>query len=133
SGRTMSNSRDRHRARSTLVVVQVSLALVLLISSGLMIRTFQAMRTVRPGFERPEAVQTFRVMAPATLVPKDEDVTRMEQAIADKVASLPGVGSVGFASALPMDGGHPNWDGILKEGQSYAQGNRPPMRLFVSV
>ena len=133
SGRTMSHSRDRHRARSTLVVVQVSLALVLLISSGLMIRTFQAMRTVRPGFERPEAVQTFRVIVPPTLVPKDEDVTRMEQAIADRVASLPGVSSVGFASALPMDGTHPNWDGILKEGQSYAQGSRPPMRLYLNV
>ena len=133
SGRTMSNSRDRHRARSTLAVVQVSLALVLLISSGLMIRTFQAMRTVRPGFERPEAVQTFRVMVPPTLVPKDEAVTRMEQAIADRLASLPGVSSVGFASAAPMDGTPPNWDGIFKEGQSYAQGSRPPMRLYLNV
>jgi predicted permease len=132
-GRTMSHGRDRQRARSTLVVVQVSLALVLLISSGLMIRTFQAMRSVRPGFERPDAVQTFRVMVPPTLVPKDEDVTRIEQAIADKVAAIPGVASVGFASSLPTDGGPPNWDGILREGQSYAQGNRPPMRLFLNV
>jgi predicted permease len=106
---------------------------VLLISSGLMIRTFHAIRTVRPGFERPEAVQTFRVVVPPTLVPKDEDVTRMEQAISDKVASLPGVSSVGFASALPMDGAPPNWDGIFKEGQSYAQGSRPPMRLYLNV
>ncbi|MFN7993294.1 MAG: ABC transporter permease [Bryobacteraceae bacterium] len=133
SGRTMTQSRDRHRARSTLVVVQVSLALVLLISSGLMIRTFQALRTVRLGFERPEAVQTFRVIMPPTLVSKDEEVTRMEHAIAGKVASLPGVSSVGFASALPMDGTHPNWDGILKEGQSYAQGSRPAMRLYLNV
>ena len=133
SGRTMSHGKDRHRARSTLVVVQVSFALVLLIASGLMIRTFQAMRTVRPGFERPEAVQTFRVMLPPTLAPKDEEVARMEQAIAEKVGSLPGVSSVGFASTLPMDGTPPNWDGILKEGQSYAQGNRPPMRLYLNV
>jgi putative ABC transport system permease protein len=39
-GRTLSQSRERHRARNTLVVVQVALALILLISSGLMIRTF---------------------------------------------------------------------------------------------
>jgi putative ABC transport system permease protein len=133
SGRTMSHSRDRHRARNTLVVVQVSLALVLLISSGLMIRTFQAMRSVRMGFERPDAVQTFRLVVPPTLVPKDEDVARIEQSIAGKVAAIPGVTSVGFASALPMDGGPPNWDGILKEGQSYAQGSRPPMRLYLNV
>jgi predicted permease len=133
SSRTMSHSRDRHRARNTLVVVQVSLALVLLISSGLMIRTFQAMRGVRPGFEHPDAVQTFRVDVPQTLVPKEEEAARMEQAIADKVAAIPGVASVGFATALPMDGAHPNWDGILKEGQSYAQGSVPPMRLYVNI
>ncbi|HLJ45270.1 MAG TPA: ABC transporter permease [Bryobacteraceae bacterium] len=133
SGRTMSQSRERHRARSTLVVVQVSLALVLLICSGLMIRTFQAMRSVRPGFEQPDQVQTFRVVLPQTLIPKDEQVTRTEQAIAEKLAAIPGVTSVGFASALPMDSAPPNWDGILKEGQSYAQGNHPVMRLYVNV
>jgi len=98
-----------------------------------MIRTFQAMRSVRPGFEQPNTVQTFRVVVPQTLVPKDEETTRMEQAIADKVAAIPGVTSVGFASALPMDGAPPNWDGILREGQSYAQGSRPPMRLYLNV
>jgi predicted permease len=133
STRTMSHGRDRHRARNTLVVVQVSLALVLLICSGLMIRTFQAMRSVRPGFEQPNSVQTFRVVVPQTLVPDEEEAIRMEQAIAEKVAAIPGVTSVGFASALPMDGAPPNWDGILREGQSYAQGSRPPMRFYLNV
>ncbi|HKE27703.1 MAG TPA: ABC transporter permease [Bryobacteraceae bacterium] len=133
NARTMSHGRDRHRARNTLVVVQVSLALVLLICSGLMIRTFQAMRSVHPGFERPDAVQTFRLVVPPTLVPGDEQVTRMEQAIVEKLAAIPGVTSVGFASGLPMDSAAPNWDGILKEGQSYAQGSRPPMRLYLNV
>jgi hypothetical protein len=57
----------------------------------------------------------------------------MEQAIAEKVAAIPGVTSVGFASALPMDGSPPNWDGILTEGQSYAQGTRPPMRFYLNA
>jgi predicted permease len=131
-GRTTSPGRSRHRARNTLVIVQVSLALVLLISSGLMIRTFQAMRSVRMGFARPAALQTFRTVIPRQLVPKEEEVARMQQAIAEKVAALPGVSTVGFASALPMDGAPPNWDGILTEGQSYAQ-NRPPMRLYLNV
>ena len=59
-GRTSSASRERHRARSTLVVVQVALALVLLVGSGLMIRTFQAMRNVDPGFTNPQEVLTLR-------------------------------------------------------------------------
>lgn len=132
-GRTTSPGRSRHRARNTLVIVQVSLALVLLISAGLMIRTFQAMRSVRMGFEQPATLQTFRTVIPQELVPNEEQAARMEQAIAEKVAALPGVTAVGFSSALPMDGGPPNWDGILTEGQSYAQGNRPPMRLYVNV
>ena len=63
-GRSVSESRDRHRARSVLVVVQVALALVLLISSGLMIRTFQALRHVDPGFTRPQDIQTLRISIP---------------------------------------------------------------------
>lgn len=133
NARTMSHSRDRHRARNTLVVVQVSLALVLLISSGLMIRTFQAMRSVRPGFTQPDHSQTFRVVVPQTLVPDDEETTRMEQAIAENMAAIPGVTSVGFASALPMDGTPPNWDRIFKEGESYAQGIRPLARFYLNV
>jgi predicted permease len=53
-GRTFSLGRERHRARKTLVVVQVALALVLLVGSGLMIRTFQRMRSVQPGFTHPK-------------------------------------------------------------------------------
>ena len=67
-GRTFSQGRERHRARNTLVVVQVALALVLLISSGLMIRTFQALRNVQPGFTQPEEVQMMRISIPEAQV-----------------------------------------------------------------
>ena len=63
-GRALSQSRERHRARQILVVVQVALALVLLICSGLMIRTFRALMHVSPGFVAPDAVQTFRFYFP---------------------------------------------------------------------
>jgi putative ABC transport system permease protein len=54
-GRTSSQTRERHRANNALVVTQVALALVLLIGSGLMIRTFQALRRVDPGFDPKDA------------------------------------------------------------------------------
>ena len=63
-GRTASQSRERHRARNTLVVVQVALALVLLVGSGLMMRTFYALRAIHPGFTDPESVQLLRVRIP---------------------------------------------------------------------
>src|SRR5262249_23630597 len=59
-GRSLSDGRERNRARSTLVVVQVALALVLLIGSGLMARTFLALRAVPPGFSDPDHVQLVR-------------------------------------------------------------------------
>jgi hypothetical protein len=58
AGRTVSASRERHRTRNILVVVQVAMALVLLVSAGLMIRTFEALHNVAPGFTLPEHLQT---------------------------------------------------------------------------
>src|SRR5262245_44005068 len=55
-GRSMSESRERRQARGMLVIVQVALALVLLVSSGLMIRTFRALTRVNPGFVAPAEV-----------------------------------------------------------------------------
>ena len=74
-GRALSQSRQQHRARNVLVVVQVALALVLLICSGLMIRTFRALMHVPPGFAAPDSVQTFRFYVPETEIP-DKDRER---------------------------------------------------------
>ena len=68
-GRALSQSRERHRARKALVVVQVALALVLLICSGLMIRTFRALVHVSPGFAEPAALEAFNIFIPETQIP----------------------------------------------------------------
>src|SRR5918994_462070 len=60
-GRSSSDAPGRHRARNALVVSEIALAFVLLIVSGLMVRSFIALRQVDPGFVRPKEVQTFRV------------------------------------------------------------------------
>ena len=93
-GRSLSSSRERHRARNTLVVVQVALALVLLIGSGLMIRTFQALRNVQPGFTHPEELQLMRILISEGQVKEPEQVMRMQNAMLDKLAAIPGVTSV---------------------------------------
>jgi predicted permease len=102
-GRTFSLGRERHRARNALVVVQVALALVLLVSSGLMIRTFQQLRRVQPGFTHPEEILILHAMTPAALAKEPERVMRMQNEIVDKLAAIPGVSSAGFASAAPME------------------------------
>ena len=128
-GRALSASREQHRARSVLVVVQVALALVLLICSGLMIRTFLALTHVNPGFVGADELQTFRISIPETEVKEPERVTRTEQQIADKLAAIPGVRSVAMSSAIPMDGSNSS-DLIYIEGHDYAPGEIPPVRRF---
>lgn len=128
-GRSMSESRARKRLRSLLVIVQVALALVLLVSSGLMIRTFRALTRVNPGFQGPSEVQTFRVDIPETMVKNPVDVTRLEEAIAHKLEAIPGVSSVGISRNLPMD--NSTWGGpIAIEGRIYAPGETPPRTRF---
>ncbi len=129
SGRSASASRERHRARNALVVVQVALALVLLVGSGLMIRSFRALRHVQPGFSRPEEVLTLRLSIPAAQVKDEEAAARMQQAIADAVAALPGVSSASLVSGVPLGGDDWN-DPIFAEDRTYAEGKIPPLRLF---
>jgi len=128
-GRTFSHDRERHRARHILVVVQVALALVLLIGSGLMIRTFQHLRSVQPGFTRPEEIQILHSMIPMAIAKEPERVMRMQHEILDKLAAIPGVTSVGFGSRAPLESflgvaGNP----IDAEDKTFAKGRVPPLR-----
>ncbi len=129
SSRTASASRARHRSRSLLVIAQTAMALVLLISALLMIRTFAALRNVDPGFSDPAQIQTLSISIPDSLISDPLLVTRTQNSIVDQIASVSGVTSVGFASGLPMQGFDPNWDEISVEGKIYP-GNEPPLRLF---
>jgi predicted permease len=133
AGRTVTDSRERQRTRNILVVAQVALALVLLVSSGLIIRTFAAMRAVPAGFTDPAHVQTLRIAIPQGAVAEPERVARMHGDLLDRLAAIPGVTATGLASAVPMEGRVPNWDGIFAEGHVYAPDEFPPLRLFKFV
>ena len=128
--RTTSQGRERHRTRNILVVVQVSLAFVLLICSGLMIRTFRALIHVDAGYDTSAKIQTVRLGIPEADVPKDDDVLRLQQTIAQKMAAIPGVQSVSFGGSVPMDGN--GWhDPVYAQDRNYAGAAMPPLREFV--
>ena len=123
-GRSMSESRERHRSRSALVAVQVALAIVLLISSGLMIRTFRALTRVDPGFTAPSQLQTFRIDIPDTEVKDAERVVRIQEEILRKIEAISGVSSVGISMSVPLDGNE--WgDPVLAKDRIYAPGQLP--------
>src|SRR6202034_3632809 len=126
TGRSVSASRARHRARNALLVIQVGLALVLLVSSGLMIRTFQALTHVQPGFTAPAEVETFHVHFPPEMIKAPDRLVRMDQAILDNIGAIPGVSSADFSGAVPMDTGAESDPVLVKE--HVLQGQLPPAR-----
>ncbi len=126
--RTVSASRERHRSRNILVIVQVAMALVLLICAVLMIRTFQRLRSVDPGFTGVSDLQTLRIAVPELSIADPQMVVRTGNNIADKFGSVPGVTSAGFAQIAPLEGIGHGWDLVYAEGKVY-QGD-PPIRFF---
>ncbi len=121
-GRTISHSRERHRARRVLVVVQVAIALVLLVCSGLMIRTFQALSRVQPGFSQPEQVQMTHVAISFGDVPIPEQVARTQHAIVNRIAAIPGVASAAFVDLPPLAGGNANDTVLMSESDDIRRG-----------
>jgi putative ABC transport system permease protein len=120
------------RTRHVLVVTEVALAVVLLIVSGLMIRTFVAMRQVHPGFIRPEEVQTFRVALPGDAADDGQRFARTHEQIAQRLAQVPGVMAVGLSSSITMDG-EDNTNPLFAERVPVPEGRLPPLRRFKSV
>jgi predicted permease len=128
-GRGSSDGRERHRARHTLVVVQVALALVLLVASGLMVRTFQAMRNVDPGFARAGEVFTMRIAIPDTVVKDPLEAAATHERILRRLEAIPGVESVGLTSSMPMENIESN-DPVWVQDQPTTEGKIPPIRLY---
>ena len=106
------------RAQNALVVTQVALAFVLLVASGLMIRSFFALRAVTPGFTLAERIQTVRITIPAAPAEDTERIIRTQSDILDRLRAIPGVTAAGFASALPMEWEYRNGVLIDVEGKT---------------
>ena len=131
-GRSAGTDRERHRAQNVLVVGQVSLALVLLVTSGLMLRTFQEIRKVRPGFTRPQQVEVFGLAIPTSQVEQPERVVRIWNEILERLAAIPGESATGLANSLPMDDTK-NKNPIIAENIRSEPGLNPPIRTFKFV
>jgi putative ABC transport system permease protein len=131
SARGSSASRERSATRNTLVVAQVALAVVLVVSAALMIRTVQALRDVDAGLADPATIQTARIWIPAAVSRDQEQVTRIQREMLDNIAALPGVSRAGFASHVPMDPG--NNGPVTVEGQPVAAAETLPSRRWIRV
>jgi putative ABC transport system permease protein len=103
-GRGSTIGRDRHRARNVLVVGQVALALMLLVGSGLMVRSFQQLRSVDPGFDAA-GVMTFRLSPPPSKYPGGDGTAQFYDQLLERLEAIPGATSAGGITNLPLTGG----------------------------
>jgi len=132
SDRHSSASRERHFARNGLVIIQVTLAVILLVSSGLMIRTAMALVHVQPGFRDAAHLETLQVAIPMAEIPNPEKVTRTEEAILRGIQSIHGVSNVAISDSVPMDD-NDSFDPVFARDKSYADSSVPVQRyVYVS-
>jgi putative ABC transport system permease protein len=131
SSRGATAGRERHRARQTLVVVQTALALVLLVGSGLMVRSFQNMRALEPGFESSDAF-TFRLSLPSSTYPDAASVAQFHAGLLERLRALPGVEAAGATSHPPL-GGCCSGTAHVIEDQPVEPGQLPPMFWYSTV
>lgn len=128
-GRGGSQTRGLKRLRSTLVVAQVAVAVMLLAGAGLLLRSFHELRTVDLGVD-DEGVLTFEVHLPTVRYPDGDSREGFHRAFHERVAALPGVEAAGAISWLPVNGRYnqwsvsvlPGWDGVVPADRSRWEG-----------
>ena len=101
-GRTGTGRRGR-RVRHGLVVIEMALALVLLVGAGLLVRSFQSLMHVHPGFD-PSRTLTMRVTLPSSSYQRDTQIIPFFDRVFERIGTLPGVQAAGGVSYLPLNG-----------------------------
>jgi putative ABC transport system permease protein len=115
----------RNRIRTLLVASEVALSLVLLLGAGLMVRSFERLLKVDPGFD-PKNVLTSRLALPASKYPDSKQQSAFFQETLQRLEALPGVQSVGAVSALPLSGAE-EASSFMVEGSPPADSSETPM------
>jgi putative ABC transport system permease protein len=124
-GRGSTASRSQQRWRSSFVVIELAIALVLLVGAGLLVRTFWKLRNVEPGFN-PDHLLTMRVELPETRYQEVDKQTRFRTQALEGVNSLPGTHAA-MISELPLSGDSLNHDFVIEGRAPIAPGDEPSL------
>jgi predicted permease len=124
-------NRTRHRTRRLLMGAQVATALLLLVSAGLMVQSFQRLRAVDPGFD-PSSRLTFSIGLPDREYTNRAARVAAHQAMLDRLAALPGVVTASASSCLPLAGGC-SGNTVRVRARVTPPGTVPPVALFRAV
>ncbi len=127
-GSRAGTGRTTHRLRAALVISQVALSLVLLIGAVLLIRTFESLRSVDPGFQ-PENVVTMRVPPASAMYQDSQRRMIFYRDVLERIESLPGVLSAGFTTGVPL--AFKGWQNVVSaEGTPVTNQGDQPMANF---
>ena len=121
----------RRRARNILVVGQTALALILLVGSGLLARSFARLTSTSLGFD-PRDVMTFRVSLPATDYKANAAILNFQDTLITRLREIPGVESAGAVTMLPIVNGAPGTAHEF-EGRPLASNQLPPMVHYKTI
>ncbi len=130
-GRTGTPGSAHARLRSALVIGEIAIALVLLVASGLLLRSFEKMRAVALGF-RPDHVLIASYSLPRQQYPTQAAVNQFNDELLRRLRQLPGVNSAGLTSFLPAAGSHSN-STFIAEGYVPPKGASMNMATWVTV
>jgi putative ABC transport system permease protein len=130
--RTGSAGEGKGRVRNALIMAEVAIALVLLISAGLLIQSFARLGRVQPGL-RTERLLTARVSLPDVAYPKNENVIAFYDQFLTRVRAIPGVESASTIVPLPLSGSNMVTSFDIQE-RPLPQGQRPgaPVRIIAT-
>ncbi len=131
-GRSGTAGRSQHRLRGAMVAFQVALALVVLAGSGLLLRTFQRLHAVEPGFNADQ-VATFWMSLPRARYARDSSVVRFYSELLRRVGELPGVRNAGLTSRLPLVSHGMNQNPFYSEDDAAAATRIPPLQIFTTT
>jgi putative ABC transport system permease protein len=129
SGRSGSGSRRQTRARNVLVVLQVALALVLLVGAGLLLRSFERLRSVDLGV-RASRVMTFEVHLPSGRYEAADRRARFHRDFQARLAAQPGVRTAAAVSRLPVTGSYHSWGTRRPDLPPESHGAQPQQRVI---
>jgi putative ABC transport system permease protein len=130
TGRTLAAGANRLRFRQVLVVFQVSIAVMLVIGAGLLIKSFWLLQRVDPGF-RAEGVLSAGLTLPNSKYAEPTQINNFHKQLLDRIATLPGVKTATIAYDHPLQS---NWlDAFQIEGRAPSSSNQSTSANFIPV
>jgi predicted permease len=132
-GRSATSGRGRHRVRNLLVAAQLSLAVVLLVGSGLMLRSFGNLRTVDPGFEADGVLTMGLSLGRVEGVEAQTAAVQFYTDLLTQTRALPGVETAAVGNFLPLESGNMNGSNFDIESQPEEEGALPKVSMFVGI